>query len=368
MTRILHLLDSSAGWQQTTTLAQLIDRLPADRYAQRVISLSATPAALPFPAAPLPSMNFLPWLAAPLIRRTVRDFRADIIHAWSVDAAIAAGACEVQMVVHLFDPRLSPRDVKALRTLDRSTGLGIACASGTVRRRLIENGIPPQRCALIRPGVDFAWLGRQRRADIRRELNMANSHYAVIVTEPATRAGGHLEASFACQLASFVTPDFRIIVPGNSTEVARIQRFYAHQPRPEVLVCPGEKHAFLRLLSAADLLVVAPFGDAPTTAIAWAMAAGVPVLGIADYAIAELITHKVNGLLFKSITGEGRAVSLAKMLVQRQNHGTYREAARGQAYEVFSLRRCMDQHIRLYKNLRAGKTADDGITDSAAVA
>lgn len=368
MTRIFHLVDASAGWQQMTALAQLVERLPADRYAQSVVSLSATPASLPLRAAPLPWINFLPWLAAPIMRKSVRNFRTDIIHAWSVDAAIAAGACEVPMVVHLFDPQLSPRDMKALRTLDRPTGLGIACASGTVRRRLIENGIPPQRCALIRPGVDFAWLGRQKRADIRRELKIPESLYAVIVTEPATRNGGHLEASFACQLASFVTPDFRIIVPGNSTEVARIKRFYAHQPRPEVLVCPGEKHAFLRLLSAADLLVVAPFGDAPTTAIAWAMAAGVPVLGIADYAIAELITHKVNGLLFKSIKGESRAVSLAKMLVQRQNHGTFREAARGQAYEVFSVRRCMDQHIRLYENLRAGKAADDGITDSAAVA
>ncbi len=368
MTRILHLVDASADWQQTTALTQLIDRLPADRYAQRVISLSAAPAALPFPAAPLPWMNILPWLAAPMIRKTVRNFGANIIHTWSIETAIAAATSEVPLVVHLCDPRLSPRDMMALRTLDRPTGLGIACASGTVRRRLIENGIPPQRCALIRPGVDFAWLGRQKRADIRRELKMPESHYAVIVTEPATRTGGHLEASFACQLASFVTPDFRIIVPGNSTEVARIQRFYAHQPRPEVLVCPGEKHAFLNLLAAADLLVVAPFGDAPTTAIAWAMAAGVPVVGIADYAIAELITHKVNGLLFKSVKGESRAVSLAKMLVQRQNHGTYREAARGQAYEVFSLRRCMDQHIRLYENLRAGKAADDGITDSAAVA
>lgn len=368
MTRILHVLDAAAGWEQQVALAQLLDRLPRDRFIQTAISLSSSTVTSAQPVMALPTISALPWLSAPLMRKAAREFQADVIHAWGVRAAIAAATCDVPLVTHLCDPRLSPRDRRALRALDRPTGLGFSCTTGTVRRRLIESGIPPQRCALIRSGVDFGWLGRQRRADIRRELHLPERDYIVLVTEPATRNGGHMETAFACQLASFVTPDLRIMVPGASREVERIQRFFKYQPQPEMLICPGDHVDFLRLLAAADLLVVAPFGDTSTTAITWAMAAGVSMLGIADYAVAELITHKVNGLLFKSISGEGRAVTLAKLLIQRKLHGTYLEAARGQAYEVFSLRRCIDQHIRLYENLRAGRAADDGITDPAAVA
>lgn len=368
MTRILHVLDATAGWEQQVALAQLLDRLPRDRFSQTVISLSASTAMAAQPVPSLPAISALPWLSAPLMRKAARESRADVIHAWSIRAALAAATCDVPLVTHLCDPRFSPRDRRAIRTLDRPAGLGFSCASGTVRRRLIESGIPPQHCALIRPGVDFGWLGRQRRADIRRELQLPEGDYIVITAEPATHCGGHIETAFACQLASFVTPDLRVMVPGQSREVERIQRFYKYQPRPDRLICPGNRVDFLQLLAAADLLVVAPFGDTSTTAIAWAMAAGVAVLGAADYAVAELITHKINGLLFKPISGEGRAVTLAKLLIQRSLHGTYREAARGQAYEVFSLRRCIDQHIRLYENLCSGRPADDGMSDPAAVA
>jgi len=367
MTRILHVVDSSASWEVQTALGQLQNRLPDDRFAQHLITLSGATTSAVGPSEKLPWLASIPWLGGPSIRSTARRFSADIVHAWGVDAAIAAASCEVPLVIQMHDPDISARDMKALRTLDQSTRLGIACTSGMVRRRLIEGGIPAGHCALVRPGVDFAWLGRQSRRDLRRQIGLAETDYAVLVTEPATRSGGHMETSFACELASFVSPRIRMILPGRSREHARIRRFFSDQPHPEVMICPDPVMPFLQLLPAADVLVVAPFKAIPTSAIAWAMAAGVGIIGVADYAVAELITHKVNGSLFKPVRGEGRAVTLAKILAQEPSHAAQREAARGQAYEVFSLRRCIDQQTRLYENLRAGIAADAGISDAAAL-
>lgn len=369
MTRIVHFLDAALGWEQEFPLAQLLQRLPADRFVQSVLTLSPGPI-IPAPlalreATVLPFLRSIPWLGAPVVRKALRRLGAELVHAWGVDAAEAAAASALPLIIHLFDPRLSAREIKRIRAVGGSRPFGIACASATVRRRLIEGGIPPQDCAVIRPGLDFGWLGRQRRTEMRRRLHLGERDYVVIVADPATRTGGHLEAAFACALASFLIPEMRIIVPGESAEVARIQRLFALQPRPEVLLCPGGDHPFLPLLCCADVLIAAPFGDASSSAIAWAMGAGVAVIGVADYSIAELIAHKVNGLLFKTLKGESRAVTLAKQLVRRELHGKGLEAARGQAYEVFGMRRNVDQHIKLYENVIAGKPASEGIVDSA---
>ena len=120
-----------------------------------------------------------------------------------------------------------------------------------------------------------------------------------------------------------------------------------------------------RLICVADTMVVAARGDVSTTAIAWAMAAGVAVIGGATYSVAELIANKVNGLLFKQTPGKPMTVAIARLLKDRETQRRLTEAARGQAYEVFGLRRCAEQHMQLYVNMLSGSAPAQGIADSA---
>ncbi|MGD2108514.1 MAG: hypothetical protein PVI86_03890, partial [Phycisphaerae bacterium] len=39
MTTICHLVDRSAGWEQRVGVSQLLDRLPADRFATHIASI-----------------------------------------------------------------------------------------------------------------------------------------------------------------------------------------------------------------------------------------------------------------------------------------------------------------------------------------
>jgi glycosyltransferase involved in cell wall biosynthesis len=95
------------------------------------------------------------------------------------------------------------------------------------------------------------------------------------------------------------------------------------------------------------------------------MAAGVAVIGTAVHAVAELIANKLNGLLFKQTPGRSMVASLFRLLTDRVSQDKVRETARGQAYEVFGLRRCVEQHMRLYDNVLNGSPPGDGIVDSA---
>lgn len=155
------------------------------------------------------------------------------------------------------------------------------------------------------------------------------------------------------------------MVPGVSREQARIARYAATTPSRATIISPGDRYPFEELLAISDVLIVAARGDVSTTAIAWAMASGAAVIGSATHSIAELIAHKVNGLLYKHDPGKSVVGTLVRHLQDRASLDKAREAARGQAYEVFGLRRCVDQHVQVYENVLSGAAPAEGIVDSA---
>ncbi len=370
MTSVCHLIDGAAGWELRVALSQLRERLPEDRFAQRVISIGAADSGMaPSGRTRVPVVPRVPgaaWLSAPCLRPFLESRAAPLVHAWGLHAAaVARAASDRPLLVELFDPRLSARELKLLRTLSRPRGFAVVCSSATLRRRLIEGGVAPEVCVVIRPGVDFSLVVPQRRRKLREALGILREQTALIAPPAVDRTGGTFEAFWAAELANYIRPGVRVILPGDTREVRRIRRLEATLPTTDVLLTPGNAYPFEELIAAADVLVMAAQGDCSTTAIAWAMAANVAVVGVADYSIAEIVAHNVNGLLFKPVPGESRAIAVVRLLQQRDRLAKVRETARGQAYEVFGLRRCIDQHAQLYENLLSGAAPTSGITDSA---
>ncbi|MCH7872136.1 MAG: glycosyltransferase, partial [Planctomycetes bacterium] len=123
----------------------------------------------------------------------------------------------------------------------------------------------------------------------------------------------------------------------------------------------------VQLLVVADELLITPRVDISSTSIAWAMAAGVAVIGTAVHSVAEMIANKVNGLLFKQTPGRSMTPAILTCLRQRDEQRKAIEVARGHAYEAFGLRRCIEQYMQLYDNVLRGQDPGAGITDSAIV-
>ncbi|MFQ5495932.1 MAG: hypothetical protein ACE5EX_11190, partial [Phycisphaerae bacterium] len=243
----------------------------------------------------------------------------------------------------------------------------VVCSSEIVRRRLIERGVPPELSVVIRPGVDFQLINRYRRSDLRATLGPSRDDFVVVLPEPLARAGGQFEGGRAACFRHQVAGDVWILVPGRSDERRRLGRFAATVPGAGGFVMAGGHHPFEALLCASDALLITPRGDFSTTSIAWAMGAGVAVVGTAVHCVAELIAHKVNGLLFKQVRGRSLSASAVGLLLDRASQRRAAETARGQAYEVFGLRRYAEQMMRLYDNVLRGVAPGEGIVDSAAV-
>jgi hypothetical protein len=369
MIRVCHLLDADAGWQQRVAIAQLLDRLPADRCAALLATIDPKSGAALRPLGRVvynvPRRAGLDVLAAPAVRRFLDAERIDLVHAWGRAAAAAARAADRPLVGELFDPLRASRDVKVLRALARPKGFAVACAAEIVRRRLIEGGLAPELALLLRPAADFARINEWKRGPLRRQLGLSANDRAVVLAEAAAHADGPMDAFLAVAMLNTVSGNLRFLVQRGGPGPERLARLANNLPIPPTLICADGHVAIEKMIAISDVLIVPVRGDASTTAIAWAMAAGVPVIGSAVYAVAEMISSGVNGLLFKQTPRKSMTVAIAKLLQDTEALAKVREVARGQAYEVFGLRRYVDQHLRLYENVLAAAPPSQGIADPA---
>lgn len=370
MTHVCHLFDDAAGWEQRVILRSLLDRLPAEHFINTVAMIDAS-AAAPLSSLKRPMHIFhhpipLGSLAAPLVRNFVDQRGVDLVHAWGAHAAESArAATQKPLVIELFDPAAALREAKLLRTLARPAGFAIVCSCEIVRRRLIEGGVPPALCVVIRPGIDFGWINHCRRSSVREQLGVSKTDTLAIIPEPVTRESGSFEAFWAAALLNHLDNGMWCIVPGSSKEQKRISRYAATAPSRATIISPGNGHPFEELIAVSDVLILAPRGDVSTTAIAWAMASGAAVIGSAIPSVAELIAHKNNGLLFKQERGKSTVGTLVRLLQDRASLDKARAVARGHAYEVFGLRRFIEQHMLVYENVLRGMAPGEGIVDSA---
>lgn len=373
MTRICHLFDRDAGWEQCTGVSQLLDRLPSDRFTSSLAAIDPGGVgllrSLGRHVAVLGRRGWPDVVAAPALSRFLERHEIDLIHAWGTRAAhCARAATKKPLVVELYDPVLAARDTKLIRAVAQPTGLAVVCSCEIVRRRLIEGGVAPELTLVIRPGVDFARINTFRRSGLREELGLARDDIVILAAAPAGVDDGLSDALLAAGMLNALTPNVRMILPGGSRRQRRMVRLDRALPIPPTVVSPGDGFSMEPLIAISDVLVTASRGDLSTTCIAWAMASETAVIGSAVHAVAEMIAHKVNGLLFKPEPGKSMVVAIARLLQDRESQAKTKEVARGQAYEIFGLRRYVDQHGALYENVLSGKSPANGITDPARTA
>jgi len=373
MTTICHVLDRTTGWQQRLGISHLLDRLGAGSHRQRIIALHRNASDALAPGSTSTEQAYSPvesnWVSAAILRRTLRQGPFDLIHAWGAEAAwaaVTATAGLIPLLVTLYHPALTNAQRKRLRLLTTRATAGFICPTGIVRRRLIEAGIAPESCVVVRPGVDFALINAVRRGDLRRRLGLPESALAIALPDPIP--GGHCarEAILAVALREYLEPGPCVVIPAACTAARAIQRFASNMPHSYILVTAPADIRYEELLSVCDVLIVTTPGDVSTTAISWAMACGAGVVASAVPAVAELITHQVNGLLYKRRKG-GNAATIAHLLEQQDLPSRCREVARGQAYEVFSIRRFAQQHEQAYANMIDRVPVGEGIVDPAMV-
>jgi len=371
-THVCHLVDGHSGWEERIAIEQLVDRLGRDHFTTTVAALGARGTfrvAGDLHSATVMAHSDLPALfAAPDLARFVSRNEIHVVHAWGLRAAVAATTARVPHVIYTpFDPHIADKRAKVVRTLCRQGNLALACPTQIVQRRLVEGGVPVDRCVVIRPGIDFGRVNRIRRGPLRQELGLTRGEHVIAVPPLESSSDYYFEGYMAGRLINQLEGGVQVLMRESDARRHRLPDLDRGIGTPKSLVTVPDSVSSEELVAIADSLVLPARGDISTPAIAWAMAAGTLVVGSATYSIAELIAHKVNGLLFKLSETGGTVVKIVNCLRERQASMRVIEAARSQAYEVFSLRRFIEQTERLYNNMISGDAPSEGVTDAAAV-
>ncbi|RJP38745.1 MAG: glycosyltransferase [Phycisphaerales bacterium] len=377
MMHVLHLLDASGGWQQRVGICHLLDRLGEDHFRQTVCGLHRRaleawrPAGRPILVTPTRSgpMPLAAMCGNGALRSAMRRHRPDVVHAWGLDAAQRARAVwNAPLAVTCAEPRLHHAEANAYRALADprwSAPVAFHCLSRQIHRRLVEHGVPLESCVIIRPAVDFTVANRARRGPLRARLGARPGDVLVTCPDVVRHGDGIEDGIWAASVVAEVDEAIRVAIPGTSAARHRLGPLARRTVRPSTVMVSDPTTPYEELVAAADVLVITAREDVPVTSAAWAMASGTVVVGAAGYALTELIAHRQNGLLFKREPDQPILSKIAPLLLDRSDYARLAEVARGQAYEVFGLRRYADQVARAYDNLLKGVAAGEGITDSA---
>jgi glycosyltransferase involved in cell wall biosynthesis len=372
-TPIVHLIDDDTSAACCRLIGSFASRGSSD-FEHTVALLGRQPADWPgrygiAQAVRCPLRWRWPTAWAPRLESLLREKRAALVHAWGASAAQAAGiaARRLPLVMHAR-ARQADDLSRWIRSSVDGAPRAVVCDSQMIFRRCLEAGTPPERCTVIRPGVDFAVLTSARREARRGPLGLQDDARVLLAMPVVDRAGGHELVIWATAVLEQLWPDVRIVIPGSGRAQRRLVRLASAMDRAYLTCWPGDRRSWPELLAIADVLVVPATGDFDTTAIVWAMAAGVPIVGAATPALAEFIVEARNGLLCRP----GRFIDLARkvrqLLSDRGLCVRLADTARAQAYDVHSLAHCIEQHERLWGNLLAGRAVKEGIKDAALIA
>jgi len=379
--RILHAIDASTDETALQSLALLIRKGPPEhRHVVCSLDAGARERALRFigqgsgesPPHQVPVelvhrriCHALNW--APGLTQVARDARSELVHAWGIEAAAACAArlADRPLILALLDPGSVRAAASFLRSIPRKATL--AAGSQVIRSRLIGLGVDPARLVVIRGGVDFAAINQARKGDLRTRF-AGEAAPIILLHAPASRGGGQFYGLWACAIVRQIHANLRVILPYDSPEARRLKRFVRQIRMAGMLASPPPDATWSELVAAADLLLAAAVDEICIEPLATAMAAGIPIVGSAVRSVAELIADRHNGFLCKPKEPRALAAKILAALEDAELRRKVVEAARGQAFEMFSSRAFADNHARLYANALAGAPASEGIRDTAMVA
>lgn len=367
--RLIHLVDEHTGEDAARLCSLLLRKLPATQVSQRLILMGEMPAGLSVPEqVPLARVAkplIWPFFSATPLQRRLRRESPDAVIAWSGLAYAAAHAVWTRAMVGVIDdPNGARESSRWLRAVERA-GLELICTNATIQRRLVEAGRPIESTGVIRPAVDFAEIRRARETTTRAKLGLPATGRVMVTTSPASRPGGQYYAAWATAILHHIWPDAALIVPGVSREQQRIARLARNIYCPQAFFLTENQYSPAELLAVADALIVPATGDSPTGWIAWAMAAGVPIIGSAVPGVTEFVADRENGFLCRPGQPHALAVRIRTAFESPDVMTACVHNARHQAYETFRTERCVDEFLKVAGNLAAGRPALTGVVDAA---
>lgn len=275
---------------------------------------------------------------------------AQLIHAWGYRAlrlAIFAGQCPILYTPLPDDP---PKALVWARSAMGRRSLRVLSLSTGEDRFAITGGIPESACALSRPGIRTASLAT-RDATLRRKLGLNDDHVVILAIGESQPHADHCMALDAVTMLNYMNPHFAMLIWGRGSKLASIYRMqHAVDARHMVdaRAILGKQTPYESILPAADMALATAAGRLAAIPLLACMAAGLPIVAPATYAVSEILEDHHTALLYGDIRARYAAQRLLTLWEDQPLRRRLADQARAHAYEMFPVSKFVDTVRAIY--------------------
>jgi teichuronic acid biosynthesis glycosyltransferase TuaC len=218
---------------------------------------------------------------------------------------------------HAQDARLRPRLVEALRKATR-----VFSVSESLRQLALELGVPPDKVRVVGNGVDLSRFRPMAQAQARLALNLpATAKVLVSVGGLCERKGFHRVIEILPQLRAAGHDVHLLVAGGPSPEGDWTQRLHAQVQQLGLadrvhFLGPVPADELHKVLSAADVFVLATRNEGWANVFLEAMACGLPVVTTRVGGNAEVVCQPSLGIVVPFGDADALCGALAQALSQ----------------------------------------------------
>jgi len=276
----------------------------------------------------------------------------DFVHVFGDRALVPAAFAPFRRIIYTPTQAPTRRHLCFLRAVAHYRDLHLICPTITLHRTLVTAGLSPERCHLIRPGVNFGRINPRRDSIIRKALGFDDSHDVLLLPGESTSGANHEQATWAAGILNVLDHRTRVLIWGRGPRAAAALNFGRRMNQPELVTCAEERLGrpvdFEELLSAVDAAVVAATGPVDTLAIAQCMAAALPIVATVTPTVAELLEDRHTALMCAPNVPRLLAGRILDLRADKELRRKLTDTARSEAYEFFPQTKFVAEHQAMY--------------------
>ncbi len=316
-------------------------------------------ARLCIPVLPLNPTFELDPVAAARLRGALLRLRADVVHAHAAHAVALAALARVGTRARLVVSRrvAAPLRRNPLSRWKYAQARRFIAVSDRVARALEASGIPGERIAVVRSGVDTCRPSVPASEATLRSLGIVPGRPLVVMVSALVPPDKDPETFLAAVAAARAAgADVQALLVGDGPLAAAARRSRRRLGLEAEVVLAGFRRDAAELLAAADVAVLASRDEGLGTTLLDAMLCGVPVVATAAGGVREVVRDGTDGLLVP--VGDGAALGAAIVRVLRD--APLRAALVGAGRERvahFSIERTVDDTVEEYRRVACADAA-----------
>ncbi|MBI1313389.1 glycosyltransferase [bacterium] len=360
VTLLIPTLDQAGAEKQLVLLAT---RLSRDEFDVEVVALTRSgPYAAELEAAGIPlKVLGKRWKFDPLclrrLKRHLQRHQPDVLHTW-LFAANAYGrlalpnqnAPKVIVSERCVDSWKADWQLWLDRKLIPKTNLLVG-NSQAVADFYASIGIPRERLAVVKNGIERPPVPQQSREEFRRCLNVAESTKVVGFVGRLAPQKRLKDLLWSFELLTNLEHDVTFVIVGDGPQRRELEEFARNIHCLDRVRFLGHRDDAASLMSLFDVFWLASDFEGQSNSLLEAMASGVPCIVSDIAANVELVTHEQTGLVVP--TGDRVAFTKAADRLLRETDFARQlgQNAADFCRESLSVERMANEYARLYREV-----------------